>query len=531
MQPGGSFQVHAAGAVSGSVSFALVRREPPGREMLIAPSNPADAVKRGEPLRLTLPGDIAPGVYDLEARLDDTTCIARHCVAVGPIARAVRIVHLSNMNIGDPAAPRADERLIDEINLLAPTLIVATGDYLDVTHPDPSRGWRELTDFVCRFDAPMLMACGDHDDLALYGRFVAPGPLGMIDLGPHRGIVVFDTPAKPIDADAEQLRWVQRSLLDRPAGGAAFIIGHDESAGLLRAWYAGGVLHEMIRRANLRLYFTGGARSADSFALRELLASAAPLNCVRTPQSSSAPRDGGDGRSRFSVIDMTEDGSVQIRTLPTGQLRMSLEESAGPTRVTATIVNGHAFELDDLHARVRIRRSGEQRPWCSGGELISAVEAEDSWICRVRVSVPDGGARSFVVGADGPAPASCPAVVQIGGPTRLTFVTESSADGVTYQRLLGEPPSVFVSAAGGQSSAVTPLLRLDGNPVAYRVAGSDLPYALAHTLRLSAGQRLTLQVDMSAVRVRSGRRSVQLYWKGASQWPPVWQPLDIEVRP
>ena len=43
-----------------------------------------------------------------------------------------------------------------------------------------------------RLDAPALLACGDHDDMTLYSKYVAPSPIGVVDLGRFRGVVLLD---------------------------------------------------------------------------------------------------------------------------------------------------------------------------------------------------------------------------------------------------------------------------------------------------------------------------------------------------
>ena len=75
----------------------------------------ADKLATGQPLRLSVPPDVPPRTYDLEINAAGLRLLGRHCVAVHGAGRVLRVVHLSNMNIGDAGAPSFDQRLIDEV--------------------------------------------------------------------------------------------------------------------------------------------------------------------------------------------------------------------------------------------------------------------------------------------------------------------------------------------------------------------------------------------------------------------------------
>lgn len=186
-------------------------------------------------------------------------------------------------------APSFDQRLIEEVNLVAPTLIVATGDFLDATHADPPVGWRELIDCLTRFDAPIVMACGDHDDIELYSRHVAPSPIGLVNVGRHRALLLFDHPRGPIHRNPEQLRWVERTLGTPGFDGLTFVVTHDDSPNLLRHWQQQGTLTRMIRSGRIGLWFAAGHQDWDGQVYGDVIDAAVPMVYLRTQQSSSTP--------------------------------------------------------------------------------------------------------------------------------------------------------------------------------------------------------------------------------------------------
>lgn len=196
VEPGGTFRVamHLSQPPE-SIRFELTAWQFPAQRHELA-SQASDAEALQGTYELTVPADTPELTYDLEIHTGSTLLSGRHAVAVTRVGRRVRLVQLSDMHIGELGAPDFDARLIAEVNLLAPTLIVATGDFLDATHADPEAGWQRLSEFLACFDAPTLVACGDYDDVALYSRFMAPSPMGAIEVGAYRGIVLYDVPGR-----------------------------------------------------------------------------------------------------------------------------------------------------------------------------------------------------------------------------------------------------------------------------------------------------------------------------------------------
>ena len=540
VEPGHAFQIVARlPDADPAVSFALI---PAGQRHLRYALEPepdaADRLAAGEPLQLGVPATVPAQTYDLEINCGAQSLLGRHCVAVGRVGRSLRLVHLSNMNVGDAGAPGFDQRLIDEVNLVAPTLIIATGDFLDATHADADAGWRELVDYVTRFDAPLLMACGDHDDIGLYSRHVAPSPIGLVDVGRHRAVLLFDHPRAPIDRNPEQIRWVERTLGTPGFDGLTFIITHDESPNLLRYWQQHGTLSRMIRSGRIGLWFTAGHRDWDKRAFQGVIAAAAPMAFLQTHQSSTAPRGGATGVSHYRIVDIFDERVVLPHdtagsrgnppSTPVGHLDATLDgpNDGSRSQLRLTAVNNLPYRLDRLSFTVRLRTRTEQKPWCQGARLEQVVEHDEFWECRVRFDLPDKGSLRALVGS-GREPAATSASVEFEVERRLHFRRSATSDGLTFLSLTDTTPTVHLRNDGSAAIEVSPLARLDGDPLAYRPLSGESRFAAAYRLHLGPGETASLQLDLSAVRVAPGRRELQIYLESGGVVTPFCRTVDI----
>ena len=540
VEPGGTFQlvghVPDAGA---TVTFDLVPSgQPQPRYRLEAEPGAASRLAASQPVQLTVPRAVPPRTFDLVVNCGGPRLLSRHCVAVGHVGRWLRLVHLSNMNIGDAGAPEFDWRLIDEVNLVGPTLIVATGDFLDVTHPNPSAGWRELVEYLTHFDAPILIACGDHDDMELYSRHVAPSPVGLVRVGRHRGLLLADQPRAPIDRDAEQLQWVERVLGSPGFDGLTFVVTHDDSPNLLRYWQQQGTLTRMIRAGRVGLWFAAGHCDWDGRAYRNLIDAAAPMAYLRTHQSSSAPRSGASGISHYRIVDIVDDrvflpgeapqSSDHPPSTPVGYLSAILDgpNDGSRSQLSLSAVNNLPYHLNRLALTLRLRKLAEHKPWCHGARLERVVDHGQLWECRVRFDLPDKGSLRALVGSGREPPVSN-ATVEFEVGRTLRFRRSATPDGLTFLSLTNTPPVVHLQNGGIAAVEVSPLVRLDGDPLAYRPRGEESCFATAYRLRLGPGETISLQLDLSAVRVAPGRRELQLYLEGGDVVAPFCRTVDV----
>lgn len=546
VQPGDSFQVVARlpGAQEPLEISLWCPSWPRQRYRLACPAGAVDALAAGATLRVEVPPDVPPRTYDLHIQAGSQRLSAPHCVAVARVGRALRLVHLSNMNIGDPGAPQFDERLIDEINLVAPTLIVATGDYLDAAHSTAAAGWQKLLKWLTRFEAPLVLACGDHDDLELYSQYVAPSPVGLISVGRHRCLVLLDHALAPLPRDADQLRWIERTVGEPNFAGMTFVVAHAARPNLLEHWRQRNVLEQMVRAGRIGLWLAGGHRDWDGREYGELLAAAEPMLYVRTAQSSPAPREGADGVSHYRIIDVVDDrvilpaasgqsGDIGPST-PVGHLHIRLDgpNDGSQARLGFQVTNNLPYRLDRLALWLRVRKVAGQEVWCLGARLEQVVDLGMMWDCRVRFDLPDKGALRGLVGC-GPQPPTPALSVEFAGPQTLRLSRRVSPEGLVYQSLTNQAPVISVRNDGSAPLAVTPLVRLDGEPIAYRPVGQEAPeaqFATGYRLRLGPGMAVSLQLDLSAVRVSPGERELQVYVDDGPVMVPFCRPLEVLVE-
>jgi len=288
------------------------------------------------------------------------------------------------------------------------------------------------------------------------------------------------------------------------------------------------------------LYLAGGNRDWDGREYAELVAAADPLWYVRTHQSSSALVGGADGASHYRVIDIKgtrarhvgpwgADG--QPASIPVGSLSVTFD---GPNdgrrqRLTVTVVSRLPVPLDDLTVRVLVQRVGDKKPWCRGADLRQVLGLGDVWECRVTFDLPDCGLRRALVGCDAE-PAESDLVVEFDGPPELLVRNQVDADGVTWQNAAW-PGTIRLTNRGPQTVELTPLIRLDGETLAYRTLDAVGPFAAAYRLRLRPGQSVELQIEIVSHRIRPGRRELQVYAGEQAALVPACWPLTVRVAP
>lgn len=520
----------------GAVRFELIARGTPQHQHLLSSEMAPAGQFRFD---LKIPEDIPEQTYDLQVRAHGATLTAPHAVAVRRPRDRIRLVHLSNMNIGGLGAPTFDPRLIDEVNLFNPTLIVITGDLLDATHEAPDAGWTALCDKLAEFDAPTLVACGDHDSVPHYSQHLAPSPVGAVEFPGYRGLVLYDLPKRPIIADPDQIAWVERTLQES-RGEFHFIVSHDECPNLLQYWQNQGTLEDMIRRGRIGLWFSGGHQDWDGREYRRIVDAAAPLAYLRTHQSSPATRDGALGVSHYRVVDVEGGratfygppgadgipGSIAVGRL---SVRSDANNDGQETQVRLTASSRLPFPARDLTTRVVLRRSGDDRPWCVGGRIDRLVALPGQWLCWVTFNLPDKGTREIVVGT-GSQPTEPRVEVHFVMPDQLVLREARSEDGVRYLAAENWLGVVQLQNVGKAPVEISPLVYLDGASIAYAVAEEDGPVAAAYRLRLGPDQVVSLKLDLSAVEVSAGRRTMQVYLRGGAALAPVCRALDVRVQ-
>ncbi|RMF83199.1 MAG: hypothetical protein D6744_05095 [Planctomycetota bacterium] len=539
VEPGETFEVvaFAEGSPSKRISVRLVRERWPSVELSlpVAPDF-ASSLTEGAPARLRVPPEAPPGIYDLRLDVDGRTVIAPHSVSVRTVGKRIRLVHLSDMNIGSLAAPEFDPRLAAEVNLLGADLIVATGDIIDVTHPNPERGWREFVRFAQLFDAPLVVACGDHDLIDLYSRFVAPSPVGDLRVGPCRIILLNDHIRSPLVGDAEQVRWADRIVASSGDAPIVFAV-HASRPNLFAIWRQRGALRENLSRAAACLWVAGGAEDWDGVAWRDLMAAAGNVGYVATGQASGALL-GGRGAMRYRIVDLhlAESASgakphFEIHEpMDAGSLSCSTDVSndGAATRMAVWARNGSAVAIDGMMKRVYLAKA-DVPPWSQGAQIERVVDHGRFWEAWLRIDVPDRAAARVIVGTDEP-PASPPWAVRIEAPGTLDLEPRTTGEGVSYGRGPTGTVTIEITNHGKQPAVTTPIIKLAGRRLAYRTGDDGRgSLVLLRRMRIEPNQTVRLRPDLSAIRVAPGPCTLQTYLLGSDVVVPHSRKVVVRV--
>jgi hypothetical protein len=520
VEPGGELMVSAIFPAGIALQATLVHPRVTGvAYRLSIPTAPPAEAAVGTPFRITIPADVPPRTYDLEIRAGDSLTRARHCVAVAARREPLRLVHLSDMNIGDLSVPTFELRLVDEINLLAPTAIIATGDLIDATHPQPTQAWPQLVDSLCAFDAPLIVAAGDHDESELFAHYLAPSPIGVVEFGPHRFIVLNDHVLAPLARDAEQIRWAEDALRVATPG-LRFVISHASQPVLLNRKQPNAVQRETA----FTTWFVGGA-SGGAVANRD-------PRVLQTPPASSLLTRDADGAARYRVIDIDSSaaasGKVPTSTVfAVGGLRIAANTAVDGSadRISLTALNQRGAALTRLATVVRLRKTGSQLPWVRGATLDSTADLGVCWECRLAFDLPEKSALRALIGTSAPPPEAA-ARIGFDLPSQIAVSTERSPQRGLLQPLQKSPLEVTITNVTDAPLDCSPLVRLDGDVVPWRIDGRTRDFVLTAALRIEPRETLRLRLDFSDARVRPGRRSLIVYVNDGQTLTPVTREFD-----
>lgn len=533
---GQSFSIAAAADTSVERASAVLvyRRDRAIRIPLTLPDDAADRIAKGEPLAATVPDSTPVGTFDLELTLDGAKLAQRHAVSVWNPARRLRIVHLSDLDFGELSVPALDPRLIDEVNLVGPSLVVLTGDLVDPGARDILAAWRTVIEYLERIDAPLLIAQGDHDVPELYSRFIAPSPVGELRIGDVRAIVLSDHALGSIAADPGQRDWVEKlAAADSPS--MSFVVSHADSPTLLNLWAREGRCTELVRALRLGVWFSGGAGDSIAEDAQRLPTEAGRLVWLKTAAASPALRDGGSGTPHYRIVEL-EDDRILLLNARADQpgpppsfgvggfsTRVDGRSDGSETRVRVHAASARPFSMDALGMSVRVKKSGDAPPWCLGATIEQAVDCDTYWDCRVRFSLPARGGVGFTVGAG-----SQPSVAAITARIDVADMVEFETDDSGRLPARRAPGVVLLENRGAASATVRVQLRVAGEPLAFRAADSP-DFVTAARLTLAAAETLILRPDMSAVRVAPGLREMQVYVEDEYSLTPTVKAIEVRV--
>lgn len=526
---GCSFELLLAGSVD-SVQVGLESRRLGGMALAAG----AEVVGRSEGetrVRVTVPGQAPRLTYDVVVKSAGVEAVAPHCVAVGERGARVRLVHISDLNLGDPHVAALDPRLAAEVNLLAPDAVLATGDLVDVRHANAEAGWDALVAYIKQFDAPWIIASGEHESLAMYSARVAASPIGICEIGPHEVVVLYDTVTHPIVRDGAQLAWAAKVLRGR-TDGLRVMVSHAREPGAVVYWARTEVGRGILKNGRIAAWVVGGARDGAS---AEASAALEPAYLVGTHAGGTAVRGGASGVPHYRLIELDStgvrlplvagDGGGVVASQAVGRLgataaRVELAGGGGAAVVTLTARNAWATGFERLAHWVSLPRVGGERPWCEGGRLVELAAVGSEWLCRVEFGVAARGIQRVRLGTGG-APERVVPAVSIMGPGELVFVERG--DGTC--RLTGEQVYVLLQDVDGGGVVCAPELMLAGEPLAYRSGGGA--YVWRQRVVVPAGGAVRLDVDWSAVRVSGGVCALQVYLDGGVV--VKWRDFEAQV--
>lgn len=462
-----------------------------------------------------------PGLYDLILVSDSREVINLRSVSVvASYKTSFRFVHLSNMNIGDPTAIDFDPQIPEEVNLLAPEFIVATGDYTEWARLcDHPADWQRVLDYMARFDAPVYLVCGDHDHEASFTRYIANSPVGTIDYGKYHGLLLLDHGNHPIDQDNDQVRWVLQDLEANRGKTFNFVVTHSDELGLIRKLREMNMAEKVVHDFKLRMIICGGQADWDYREFAALLNGLPGLHYIRTAQSSTAVRDKAAGQSHYRVIDVNNERFSYVYpadyfdtraqySVPAGRMRVTFGDlnDGSQDQVSVNVANALNRSWNDCRLWLRIHKDNAgTKPAVAGGTLLHCLDAGSYWACQVGFDLPDKGAVMLQAGSPDRLADRPPVRLELDTPDQLSFAPRSAAFGLTYFTC-ANPAILKVTNTSAQPVRVWPIVRLNGTNLTLSGSGQQpLPMML---LPMTSQ---VLRVNLTLGQIAPGPHMLQAY--------------------
>jgi hypothetical protein len=465
---------------------------------------------------LRVPTLAKAGVYDLRIDLGRYyQVIPRAVRIIDDFRKRFRFVQLSNMNIGDPTAPDFDQRLVDEVNLLNPEFILATGNFIE-----PSTGltadekWRRIKAFLGRFHSPVYILCGDLEDPTVFQKQVDPSPAGQIDFGPHHFVLMLDTARYPLDHNASTIEAVLENLKSAKSFKSCILVGHNENLRIIDGLKSLGMdPAETLKAMHIRMMICGGGTDWDGVEHAEKVAllKSAGVAYVRTGQSSTSMKNGGTGESRYRVFEASEDaisyiypepGSTNHDSIPVGRIRIF---NAGPNdgsqpveRISILNTLNQAFPNCQVIFRVKatdpsaVRVANCRLEQVLRGDgfvtVIASVDLPDKCAVQVAASADEAGLAPF---------AKVPVEFSLEGDKNIVFTSRKTADGLGYCDA-AKPLTLQVRNVSSAAQEVRLQACLEGQSLVVAPAAtsqpSDAAAAAIQTVRIEPSQSVSLTV-------------------------------------
>lgn len=428
-------------------------------------------------VQLAAPEATPPGLYNILVAGAVSETVSRRSVSVvASYKTSFRFVHLSNMNIGDPTAAQFDPHLPEEVNILAPEFIIATGDYTEwASLTDHAADWQRVLNYMARFNAPVFMLCGDHDHEASFTEYVANSLIGTIDYGRYHGLLLLDHGYHPIEQDDQQIRWILDDLAANRNKTFNFLVTHSDELGLVRRLKEMNLADKVFHDDRVKMLICGGHTDWDYNEFSSVLSGIPGLTFIRTAQSSTAVCDKADGISHYRVIEVNNDRISYIcpdesldphveSSVPSGRILTALDGPNDGSRevLTASISNALARPWNDCRIWLQLRKDKVATPPAvAGGTLIQCLDLGTQWAVLAGFDLPDKGSITLQAGPPEqltPAPA---ARLELLSPPQALFTRRQAGFGLTYYTC-PSPVALRVTNKSDRPVRVWPIVRLNG---------------------------------------------------------------------
>ncbi len=512
------------------------------RIRLVAVSPPVAMQVNHWVMLLKAPELTHPGVYDLWIDLGiGYQRVPRAIKVVDVFKERFRFIHLSNMNIGDPTAPGFDAGLINEINLLNPEFIIATGDFLETAgQKNSDKGWRAVKDFLGKFNAPCYMLCGDLDDAETFTTHVTPSLVGTLDYGTNHFFFMMDTSYHPIAQDQLQLKALVNDLTNNKQSRMTFLVGNQDNLGVLDGLTAVGKNPaDIFNEGKVRFLIFGGSTDWDYKEYAAKLA-AAKLNSVayiRTGQSSTCMKNGGPGYSKYRIFNVSgsdvsylySDGSEngtnpsEQNSVPAGKIRLFYQGPNDGTQKTerVTILNTLDQSFPDCRVIFRLAGSDPQSVKVANGrvERVFPVNKGELMV-MMNVGLPEKSSIQVMATTDSTTEnqfQKIPVQVDLNVPSVVTFKPARTATGLSFLAA-AEILELSLTNPTKEAIRVKPQVTLDGQELfiggpsqSTQPANDTAGQANEEGIELPPGKTVKLPIKPALRSIKSGKHLVQVY--------------------
>lgn len=168
-------------------------------------------------LEARLPETLGPGAFGLEVELHGVR--HSHAKAVHVLAsypEDYKVVHLADLPLflGDGRGDLLMQRIVEEVNLIAPDLVLISGD---IAYAGTWAHFEAALAHFEGFDAPVIAGIGNHEYRGLASFFTLFGPLHhIVDVGPRR-IITLNSGHGRDQLTESQARWMRAGFAGREA--------------------------------------------------------------------------------------------------------------------------------------------------------------------------------------------------------------------------------------------------------------------------------------------------------------------------